>query len=277
MTSKRQRASLLSTDQTTKPGKMQRAPRPSGVTRRLELVTKAGTKKMHQAMEAGPVKIKIDNLQTFEALTENQQKFFDLYKSGSSFMGLFGSAGVGKTFLAIYKALEEVLDKSNSYSKVVIVRSAVQVREQGAVPGTLEEKMSIYETPYADICTTLFGRSNAWNLLKEQDTVKFVSTTAIRGTSYDDCIIVVDEATNLNWAEISAVMTRIGTRSKIIFCGDMRQNDLTKKKTDVSGLSDFLKIARSMNSYQEVNFTTADIVRSALVREWIIAAESFGY
>lgn len=224
----------------------------------------------------GHLKIRIDDLQTFEPLTDNQKKFFDAYKRGDYFLALLGSPGVGKTFLALLKSLEEVLDKSKSFQKVVVIRSAVQVRDQGFVPGTLEEKMAMYETPYIDICATLFKRKDAWQRLREQSHVEFISTTAIRGMTFDDAILIVDEAANLSWMEISAVMTRVGYRSKIIICGDLFQNDLIKNKNDTSGLSKFLDVARCMSEFSEINFTPDDIIRSSLTKNFIIACQNKG-
>jgi len=96
-------------------------------------------KTKHQPVINNSLKIKPDHLKTFEPLTENQRIFFEMYKGGAYFMGLFGSPGVGKTFLALYKALEEVLDKSNSFKQVVVVRSLVQLRDVGFLPGDLNE------------------------------------------------------------------------------------------------------------------------------------------
>jgi len=169
------------------------------------------------------LKIKPDHLKTFEPLTENQRLFFEMYKGGAYFMGLFGCPGVGKTFLALYKSLEEVLDKSNSFKQVVVVRSLVQLRDVGYLPGNLDEKQEIYELPYKEIASTPFGRSDAWDRLKEQNHVRFISTTAIRGISIDDAIILVDENQNLNWSEVNTIITRVGHRSKIIFSGDPGQ------------------------------------------------------
>lgn len=219
------------------------------------------------------LKLRIDDLKTFDPLTENQKKFFDTYKRGDYFIGLFGSPGVGKTFLAMLKGLEEVLDKSNSFKQIVVVRSAVQVRDQGYVPGDLEEKMEIYEAPYKEICTTLFGRPDAWQRLKEQHVARFISTTAIRGISIDDAIIIVDECQSMSWHELSSVITRTGHRSKIIFVGDLKQNDLIKSKHDVSGLKQFIKVAETMNSFSRIDFTPNDIVRSSLVKEFIVACD----
>lgn len=223
------------------------------------------------------LKLKIDDLKTFEPLTQNQKKFFDAYKQGDYFIGMFGSPGVGKTFLSMLKALEEVLDKSNSFSQVVVVRSAVQVRDQGFVPGDLNEKMEIYEAPYREICNTLFGRPDAWDRLKEQKVARFISTTAIRGISIDDAIIIVDEAQSMTWHELNSVITRCGYRSKIIFVGDLKQDDLLKSKNDVSGLKQFIKVAESMQEYSQINFTPDDIVRSSLVKSWIVACDKLGY
>jgi predicted ribonuclease YlaK len=222
------------------------------------------------------LKLRIDDLKTFQPLTDNQKKFFDAYKRGDYFMGLFGSPGVGKTFLALLKGLEEVLDKSNSFDKIVVVRSAVQVRDQGYVPGDLEEKMQIYEQPYKEICQTLFDRSDAWDRLKEQGYARFISTTAIRGISIDDAIIIVDECQSMTWHELSSVITRTGHRSKIIFVGDLKQNDLVKSRNDVSGLREFLNVAETMEEFTRINFTSEDIVRSSLVKSFIVACEKLG-
>lgn len=230
----------------------------------------------HQPAVSSSLKIKLDHLRTFDALTENQQLFFDIYKSGGYLVGLLGSPGVGKTFLAMYRSIEEVLSKDNPFKQVVVVRSLVQTRDAGFLPGTLEEKQEIYEMPYKEVCATLFGRHDAWERLKEQGYARFISTTAIRGISIDDSIIIVDECQNMSWGELSTVIGRVGHRSKIIFCGDRFQNDLVKNKNDVSGLKEFLDIIRNMSDYQEVVFTSKDIVRSSLVRNFIIACEKAG-
>ena len=164
-------------------------------------------------------KFRSTDLKVFEPLTDNQRLFFESYDRGDYFIMLTGSAGTGKSFIAMYKALQEVLDRTNSFQRVVIVRSAVQSRDMGFTPGTVEEKMSLYEQPYVQICTQFFGRRNAYEELKEQHKVEFISTSFIRGMSFDDAIIIVDECQNLNWEELSTIMTRVGYRSKILFCG----------------------------------------------------------
>lgn len=228
-----------------------------------------------QHHHSNTLKLKIDNLKTITPLTENQKKFFDAYKRGDYFVALLGSAGTGKSFIGMYKILEEVMDKGNPYSKLIIVRSAVPTRDQGFLPGSLEEKMEVYEEPYFMIAQALFGRKDAYQRLKEQGYVEFISTTALRGCTFDNAIVMFDEIQNANYQEISTVITRIGSHSKLIMCGDFKQNDLIYKKNDVSGFIKFIEIARTMEEFTEISFNIDDIVRSDLVKSWIIAEEVY--
>ena len=221
------------------------------------------------------LKLRLDDMKTFQPLTENQNKFFQAYKQGDYFIALHGVAGTGKTFSALYKAIEEVLDRSNTFEKIIVVRSAVQSREIGHLPGTIDEKMDIYQQPYRQICETLFGRKDAWDRLEEQCHIEFISTSFIRGMSFDNAIIIVDEMQNMTFEEIDTVMTRVGNQSKIIWCGDYRQTDLNKKKNDVSGLLKFFDIAYHMGAFTRIEFTPDDIVRSSLVKDYILAKLKF--
>lgn len=221
------------------------------------------------------LRLRLDDMKTFQPLTENQNKFFQAYKQGDYFIALHGVAGTGKTFSALYKAIEEVLDKSNTFEKIIVVRSAVQSREIGHLPGSVDEKMEIYQQPYRQICETLFGRKDAWDRLEEQGHIEFISTSFIRGMSFDNAIIIVDEMQNMTFEEIDTVMTRVGNQSKIIWCGDYRQTDLNKKKNDVSGLLKFFDIAYHMGAFTRIEFTPDDIVRSSLVKDYILAKLKF--
>ncbi len=227
--------------------------------------------KQQPKVTSNHLKLRLDDLKTFEPLTDNQKKFFDAYKRGDYFVALHGVAGTGKTFIALYKAIEEVLDKSNPFNKIIIVRSAVPSREVGHLPGDLDEKTQIYRQPYQQICTTLFGRHDAYDRLEEQHHIEFISTSFIRGMSFDDAIIIVDEMQNLTFEEIDTVMTRVGYRSKIVWCGDYRQTDLNKRKNDMSGILKFFDIAQHMGAFTRIEFTADDIVRSSLVKDYILA------
>jgi predicted ribonuclease YlaK len=243
---------------------------------------KAALKQVYSSDEAldfskptNRLKLRLDDMKTFQPLTENQNKFFQAYKQGDYFIALHGVAGTGKTFSALYKAIEEVLDRSNTFEKIIVVRSAVQSREIGHLPGTIDEKMDIYQQPYRQICETLFGRKDAWDRLEEQGHIEFISTSFIRGMSFDNAIIIVDEMQNMTFEEIDTVMTRVGNQSKIIWCGDYRQTDLNKKKNDVSGLLRFFDIAYHMGAFTRIEFTPDDIVRSSLVKDYILAKLKF--
>lgn len=226
---------------------------------------------LKQRVVNNTLRIRIDDLKTFPPLTENQKLFYDAYKRQDYFVALHGVAGTGKTFIALYKALEEVLDKGNPFDKIIVVRSAVQGREIGHLPGDVNEKMEIYQQPYRQICETLFGRKDAWDRLEEQHHISFISTSFIRGMSFDDAIIIVDEMQNLTYEEIDTVMTRVGYRSKIIWCGDYRQTDLNKRKNDMSGILKFFDIASHMKAFTRIEFSPDDIVRSSLVKDYILA------
>ena len=219
------------------------------------------------------LKLKLDDLDVIEPLTETQARFFQAY-SESQLLLLHGVAGTGKTYIALYKALEEVLEKNTTFKKVVIVRSAVPSREIGHLPGDEKEKTEVYQMPYEEICADLFNRKDAWKLLNEQKFVQFMITSFVRGITLEDSIIIVDECQNMNDMELNSIITRVGSRSKIIFCGDFRQTDLYKK-TDMSGLKKFMVIADMMPSVKTIEFEVDDIVRSKLVKEYILARMNY--
>jgi len=205
-------------------------------------------------------------------LTKNQQLAFDAYADDKNLM-LHGSAGTGKTFSAIYLGLKEVF--TDQYQKVVLLRSIVPSRDIGFLPGSEKEKIKVYELPYQQICSELFGRGDAYDLLKFKQKIEFISTSFIRGVTIQNSVVIVDEIQNCNFQELRTIITRIGNGSRVIFCGDYRQTDLLKSRHDVSGINRFLDIINTMKGFAHVEFTTNDIVRSNLVRDWIVAEEAY--
>jgi phosphate starvation-inducible PhoH-like protein len=221
-------------------------------------------------------KFHVKDLIKIQPITVNQDKYFKLFKENRDLnFVLHGSAGTGKTFMTCGMALEQVLNKE--FEKIVIIRSCVQTRDMGALPGDSDEKMAKFEKPYAEMWTEFFKFKNAWQSMKEIGMVEFEPTAFLRGTTMRDSIIIVDEAQSLNFHELCTVMTRVGENSRIIFCGDTAQDDLIKHKYDVSGLPDFMNIVQSMPSglIETVKFNHNDIVRSELVKQFIITKEKY--
>ena len=215
-----------------------------------------------------------------EPLNENQTRLFKSYSEGKQLVA-YGCAGTGKTFITLYNALRDVLDESSPYEKIYIVRSLVATREIGFLPGDYEDKSDIYQVPYKHMVKYMFQMSSdadfemLYGNLKAQDTIKFWSTSFLRGTTLDNAIVIVDEYQNLNFHELDSIITRIGENSKICFCGDARQTDLVKTN-DRNGIVDFMNILRKMPSFDIIEFEISDIVRSGLVKEYIIAKMEAG-
>jgi predicted ribonuclease YlaK len=232
----------------------------------------------NEAKPAGTnaLKLKLDHLKTIEPLTENQKKFWDLYKLGTYAIMLTGSPGTGKTLISVYKALGEVMDKSTPFKRVIICRSATPGRDIGFLPGTEEEKMAAYTQPYRGLCEHLFGRSDAFERLVEQKIIEVHPTSFLRGVTWDDAVIIFDEFQNAGWQEIKTVISRVGNRSKIILCGDFKQNDLIKSKWDQSGFHEIFSVAESMDEFEIIQFTPDDILRSSFTKNFIIACEKLG-
>ena len=210
-----------------------------------------------------------------EPITDNQKLLFESYKAGKHLIA-YGAAGTGKTFVTLYNALKDVLDESSSYERIYIVRSLVATREIGFLPGDYEDKSDIYQVPYKHMVKYMFQMSSdadfemLYGNLKSQDTIKFWSTSFLRGTTLDNAIVIVDEFQNLNFHELDSIITRVGENSKIMFCGDASQTDL-QKTNDRNGIVDFMNILRKMPSFDIIEFGIDDIVRSGLVKEYIIA------
>ena len=216
-----------------------------------------------------------------EPLTDNQRKLFDAYAEGKHLVA-YGCAGTGKTFITLYNALREVLDERTPYEKIYLVRSLVATREIGFLPGSYEDKSDIYQIPYKNMVKYMFQMPSdaefemLYGNLKAQETIKFWSTSFLRGTTLDNSIIIVDEFQNMSYHELDSIITRVGENSKIMFCGDASQSDL-QKVNERNGIIDFMTVLRKMTSFDIIEFGVDDIVRSGLVKEYIIAKLEAGF
>ncbi len=208
-------------------------------------------------------------------ITENQERFFKEWADDKNLFA-YGAAGTGKTFIALYLALKDVMNEETPYEKVYIVRSLVSTREIGFLPGTHEDKSELYQVPYKNMVRNMFHMPDQvsfdmlYDNLKNQETISFWSTSFLRGTTLDDAIIIVDECQNLNFHELDSIITRVGQDSRIVFCGDVNQSDLVRTN-ERNGILDFQRILQGMDEFEEIEFGIGDIVRSGLVKSYLIS------
>ncbi len=213
-------------------------------------------------------KIRLEDLPKLEPRNKNQRKAIETFRSGNNLV-MSGWAGTGKTYLALHLALEEILDKSTPFFDLVLVRSIVPTRDIGFLPGDENEKKEAYTGPYKSIFQEMFGCLTAWDNLHANNLLHFESTSFIRGITYNNTIIVVDEVQNLNYHELASVITRVGRNCKIIFSGDYHQSDFKQEK-EKQGILDFIEIINNMKGFGVVEFDIDDIVRSGTVKDFII-------
>ena len=214
-------------------------------------------------------KLQPNSLKKIDPLTPAQGKVWEEYKRGQNLL-LHGVPGSGKTFCALYLAMSEVLSRESEYDKIIVVRSAVPSRNQGFLPGEIEEKEHVYQLPYEAIFKEVFipNGTPIMEKLVDQRLYQFTSTSYLRGMTFRKAILVVDEIQNMDFGELVTTITRLGSDCKIIFCGDFRQSDL-HKQSDREGLHNFMKILFKMKEFSHVEFHVEDIVRSGLVKSFI--------
>jgi len=224
--------------------------------------------------------ITYNQLNNIKPVTDSQKIVFDSWKKELN-QFLYGCAGTGKTFISLYLALQEVLKNETPYDKVIMVRSLIPTREIGFLPGDEEDKSALYQVPYSNMMQFMFEQPNEqafsmlYDRLKAQGSFYFLSTSFLRGLTFDNSIIIVDECQNLNFHELDTIITRVGQDSKIMFCGDFGQSDLAKLN-ERNGLMDFLQILQEMQEFNCTEFDIGDIVRSGFVRSYLIQKTKLG-
>lgn len=218
--------------------------------------------------------IKYSDVPDLVPLTENQGKAFRAWDDGDH-LALVGTAGTGKTFLAILMALQQITSKSSPEEKIVIVRSVVPTRDMGFLPGTIEEKTEGFETPYKNIISEIIIGDQSYKRLKHTHQLEFMTTSYIRGITIEKAVVIIDEMQNLNFHELDSVMTRVGNGCRLIFCGDYLQSDF-KEGGEREGFLKFMTIVDQLKNFTTVTFGWDDIVRSGFVRDYIMTKEMLG-
>lgn len=237
------------------------------------------TKRQRKLSEKSSINsIKQQNMQLkhIEPMTENQEKVFEAYQKGHNLF-LHGCAGTGKTFIALWLGLKELESQKTKKNKIVIIRSAQSSKDIGFLPGSEKQKLEVYEGAYRGICSELFGRADAYDVLKSKGIIEFHSTSFWRGSTIDDAIIIFDEVQNTRYSEFRTILTRVGNNARIILCGDSKQDDLTSERfKEQSGIQEMMKVFTMMNMISVIHFTIDDIVRSGFVKDFLIAEYTLG-
>ena len=191
------------------------------------------------------------------------------------------ATGTGKTFITLYNALKDVLDPKSPRERVYIVRSLLPTRDIGFLPGDEEDKSYLYQVPYQNMVRFMFQRGSdaefdrLYTDLRNQGTIDFLSTSFLRGITIDNGVIIVDECQNLNFHELDTIMTRVGQNTRIVFAGDIQQTDLTKTN-DRNGILDFVNIMQQMKEVDCIEFDLGDIVRSGMLKSYLIEKIKMG-
>lgn len=246
------------------------------LTKRQQRLAEKGNEKQSQLIKFPSMSQLHLQLTDIGPITDNQAHTFHAYEKGENLF-LHGCAGTGKTFISMYLALREIYSKYTKRRKLVIIRTAQSSKDIGFLPGTEKQKLEVYEAAYRAICAELFHRDDAYEILKQKGIIEFHSTSYLRGTTIDDAVILVDEVQNQRYVELRTVLTRTGDHSRVILCGDTKQDDLTSDRfKEASGLRDMMRVFQYMGSMSTVEFGIEDIVRSGFVRDFIIAENELG-
>ncbi len=198
-------------------------------------------------------------------LTKNQETYWNILGDNQITL-CFGPAGVGKSYIAMKRAVDLLHDDDNKYEKIIIVRPAVEAEEKlGSLPGGLEEKLDPYIYPSYYLLNKIIGKE-AREQLKDEGYIEVAALAYMRGWNVDNTILVFEEAQNATPAQIKLLLTRIGFNSKFFLSGDLEQSDKFKDKTK-SGLYDAKKRLNGVRGIGIFEFGPEDIVRNPIIGE----------
>jgi len=252
------------------------AERTQRLTKRQQRLAEKGNSKKELGSKVPSIQQQNFSLKSVTPITDNQIKTFNAYEDGDHLF-LHGCAGTGKTFISFYLALREVMSGKTKRNKLIIIRNAQSSKDIGFLPGTEKEKLAVYESAYKAICSELFQRGDAYDILKTKGIIEFHSTSFLRGTTIDNAVILVDEVQNQRYSEMRTVLTRTGDYSRIILCGDTKQDDLTSERyKESSGLKDMMRVFDNMDSMTTIHFDLEDIIRSGFVKQFLTAEYNLG-
>jgi len=198
-------------------------------------------------------------------LTENQKIYHETLLNNQITI-CSGPAGVGKSYIAMKTAVDLLLDDSNGYDKIIIVRPAVEAEEKlGSLPGNLEEKLDPYISPSYYLLNKLIGKENRERLI-QSEFIEVQALAYIRGWNIDNTILIFEEAQNSTPNQMKLLLTRIGFNSKFFISGDLEQTDRYKDKRQ-TGLWDAIEKFKDMNDIGVFEFGENDIVRNPLITQ----------
>lgn len=218
-------------------------------------------------------KFHLHDLNEFTPEGGRQERFFETYYAGTPIIALLGYPGTGKSRLALQAAVTSALDPADPIDKVVIVRSIAQSGpDTGALPGELEDKIAPFEAAYISLTKEMLKFNNPYKHLKALGVLEFMPTNFLRGVTFDNTAIVVEECQNMDWDELYTIISRLGHNSRVILTGDIRQTDIHRRRRE-SGLERLEKVLLNMpyGSSEVIDMKLEDVVRSGIVRDFVIS------
>lgn len=199
-------------------------------------------------------------------LTEKQKR---IIRSDAEHLVIKGPAGTAKTYSALARGLLSL--SREEVERIIIIRSPVEIRQIGLLPGDVDEKVEQYAAPYIDLLTSLSPKHNYKSLVQKK-LLEFMPTTFLRGRTFDNCFIIADEFQNLSAHEFETIITRVGVGTQLVIVGDdTGQSDLSSR--EAGEFREVLDVTARMPEFETHTFDVEDILRSGLVRSYYEARD----
>lgn len=207
-------------------------------------------------------------LATLVPKTEMQGEYIEALQNSAQVISV-GPAGTGKTYVVATHAANKYLSKE--IDKIIITRPHVAVgKDLGYLKGDLDDKTLPWAMPVIDVLQQHLGKGAVDTALKNGN-IEVAPMALMRGRSFDNAYIIMDEAQNMTIPEMKMVVTRVGENCTLVLNGDVKQSDINEQ----SGLSKAIHLAKKYNMDAKViEFTTNDIIRSDICKQWIVAFDA---